>query len=156
MSKTTTLHVQHAFLCISLLSQNNYDVKWPDFKFIWVRERQADKFCHLCLNSRAVPSFHLQRKFPFFFLSNWATWDNGEKKVKGCEVYFSGTFSWTSPLSERKVPGRELGQRRFWFERRTLTGSEPFSLWRHQLCIAMCLYSYRDDLPKNLFKITAE
>ena len=29
-------------------------------------------------------------------------------------------------------------------------------LWRYQICIAKCLYSYRDDLPKNLFKITAE
>ena len=26
------------------------------------------------------------------------------KKVKGCEVYFSGSFPWTSPLSDRKVP----------------------------------------------------
>ena len=24
--------------------------------------------------------------------------------MKGCEVYFSATFSWTSPLSDRKVP----------------------------------------------------
>ena len=24
------------------------------------------------------------------------------------------------------------------------------------MCIDMCLYSYRDDLPKNLFKITAQ
>ena len=30
-------------------------------------------------------------------------------------------------------------------------------LWRYQICIAKCLYSYGDDLPiKNLFKITAE
>ena len=151
MSKTTTLHVQHAFLCISLLSLHNYDVKWPDFKFIWVRERQADKFYHLCLNSGAVPSFHLQRKFPFFFLSNWATWDNGEKKSERMRsLFFRDVFM------DVAVGSRELRQRRFWFERRTLTGSEPFSLWRHQLCIAKCLYSYRDDLPKNLFKITAE
>ena len=26
------------------------------------------------------------------------------KKVKGCEVYSSGSFPWTSPLSDRKVP----------------------------------------------------
>ena len=24
--------------------------------------------------------------------------------------------------------------------------------WRKQICIAKCLYSYRDDLPKYLFK----
>ena len=28
--------------------------------------------------------------------------------------------------------------------------------WGYHICIAKCLYSYRDDLPKNLFKITAE
>ena len=35
MSKTTTLHVQHAFLYISLPSLHNYDVKWQNFKFTW-------------------------------------------------------------------------------------------------------------------------
>ena len=64
-SKTTTLHV-HAFLYISLLSLLYYDVKWPNFKFIWERERQGDKFYHLCLNSGAVPSLHLQPKFSSF------------------------------------------------------------------------------------------
>ena len=28
--------------------------------------------------------------------------------------------------------------------------------WRHHICMAKWLYSYRDDLPKGLFKITAE
>ena len=28
--------------------------------------------------------------------------------------------------------------------------------WHHQICIAKCLYSYTDDLPKYLFKITAQ
>ena len=32
------------------------------------------------------------------------------KKVTGCEAYFSGTFSRTSPLSDRKVPSGELMQ----------------------------------------------
>ena len=42
MRKTTTLHVHHAFLYISLQSLYNYDVKWPNFKFTWERERQGD------------------------------------------------------------------------------------------------------------------
>ena len=33
-------------------------------------------------------------------LSNKANWDNREKVLKGCEIYFSST-SWTSPLSDR-------------------------------------------------------
>ena len=44
MSKTTSLHVHHVFLYISLLSLNNYDVKWPNLKFTWEPEREADKF----------------------------------------------------------------------------------------------------------------
>ena len=66
MSKTTTLHVHHAFLYISLLSLHSYDVKWPNFKFTWQQERQGDKFYHLCLNSGAVSSRQLQTKFPSF------------------------------------------------------------------------------------------
>ena len=46
------------------------------------------------------------------------------------------------------------------FELRTSTGSElVFSFimpWRHQICMAKCLYPYGDDLPKSLFKITAQ
>ena len=33
VNKTTSLHVHHAFLYISLLSLHNYDVKKPNFKF---------------------------------------------------------------------------------------------------------------------------
>ena len=33
VSKTTPLHVHHAFLYISLPSLHDYDVKWPNFKF---------------------------------------------------------------------------------------------------------------------------
>ena len=42
----------------------------------------------------------------------------------------------------------------------TSNGSELFSsfimLWHHQMCMAKVLYSYRDALPKRLFKITAQ
>ena len=66
MSKTTSLHVNHAFLYILLPSLDNYDMKWPNFKFTSERKRQADKFYHLCLNLGAVPSFHVHPKFPRF------------------------------------------------------------------------------------------
>ena len=46
------------------------------------------------------------------------------------------------------------------FERRTFSGSELFFSfdmpWRYQICIANCLYSCRDDLPKILYKLTAQ
>ena len=52
------------FLCCPSL--NHYDVKWPNFKFCWGRERQGNYFYNLCLNSGAAPSFQLQHKFPSF------------------------------------------------------------------------------------------
>ena len=66
MSKTTTLHVRPAFLYISLPSLHNYDVKWPNFKFTWERERQGDKFYYLGPNLSAFPSLPLQLKSPSF------------------------------------------------------------------------------------------
>ena len=66
LSKTKTLHAHHAFLYISLPSLHNYDVKWPNFKFTWERERQGDKFYHLCPNLSAFPFLKLQAKSPSF------------------------------------------------------------------------------------------
>ena len=37
--KTTTFHVQHAFLYISLLSLQDYDLKMPIFTFYGGRKR---------------------------------------------------------------------------------------------------------------------
>ena len=97
-----TLHAHHAFYYISLPSLHDYDVKWPNFKFfVRGRERQGDKFYHLCLNSGVAPSLQLQRKF--LLLSNWVTLDNREMVWKDADVYFSGTFLWTSPLSDRSL-----------------------------------------------------
>ena len=77
MNKTKALPVHHAFLYISFSSLYNYDVKWPNFKFTWERERQGDKFYHLCLNSGAVPS--LRSSINFLLLSDRVNCDNPEK-----------------------------------------------------------------------------
>ena len=44
ITKTTTLHVHHAFLYISLPFMNNYDVKMPNFTFYGVRKQATTKF----------------------------------------------------------------------------------------------------------------
>ena len=54
----------HAFLHISP-SLHNYDMKWPNFKFTWERERQGDKFYHLYPNLSAFPSLQHQPKSPY-------------------------------------------------------------------------------------------
>ena len=65
MSKPTTLRVHHAFLYISLLSLHNYDVKWPNLKFTWERERQGEEFYHLS-EIGSGPLFSVPTKIPFF------------------------------------------------------------------------------------------
>ena len=45
LSKTTTLHVHHAFLYISLLSLHDYNVEMPNFTFNGVRKQATTYFC---------------------------------------------------------------------------------------------------------------
>ena len=102
MSKTTTLHVYHAictFLCCPCTTTT-----WND-QILSLLENGNGK----AINSTI--SVLTRARFPLFssnqnslLLSNKANWDNREKILKGCEVYFSATFSRTSPLSDRKVP----------------------------------------------------
>ena len=47
LSKTTTLHVHHAFLYISLLSLQDYDVKMPDFTLYGGRKEAKTNFLSL-------------------------------------------------------------------------------------------------------------
>ena len=56
------------------------------------------------------------------------------------------------------VDNRELKQRRFCTTdvNRKLAFFSFSKPWRYRIYIAKCLNSYRDDLPKNLFKITAK
>ena len=49
ISKTTTLHVHHAFLYISLPSLHEYDVKMPNFTFCRGREHNTTTFFFLFL-----------------------------------------------------------------------------------------------------------
>ena len=58
----------------------------------------------------------------------------------------------------RKQAIGEFKQRRFWatYVNRKWAFLSFNMPWRNQICIAKCLYSCRDDLPKNLFKMTAE
>jgi len=70
MMKTTTVHLQHTFLYISLLFLHNYDVKGSNFKSTWEREQQSDKFYSLSLSLSlkwdAVLSLQFQPNFPTF------------------------------------------------------------------------------------------
>ena len=90
-SKTTTLHVHHAFLFISLPSQHDYDLKWLNFKFFF------EDWNGKAINSTI--SVWTQTRPPLFssninslLLCNWATWDNREMVWKDAESIFQRGF----------------------------------------------------------------
>ena len=90
VSKTTTLHVHHAFLYISLPPLHDYDVKWPNFKFFKDGNGKA-------INSTI--SVWTQAWLPLFLsdinsllLSNWATLEYREMVWKDAESIFQGCF----------------------------------------------------------------
>ena len=58
ISKTTTLHVHHAFLYISLPSLHEYDVKMPNFTFCRGREHNTTTFFFFSCTS--IQSFRIQ------------------------------------------------------------------------------------------------
>ena len=61
---------------------------------------------------------------------------------------------YTLRSSKRLEAIREIKQRRFWTTHvnRKWAFSSFNKPWRYRIYIAKCLNSYRDDLPKNLFK----
>ena len=83
VSKTTTLHMHHAFCTLFLPSLHDHDVKWPNFKSFLRTGRQGDIFYDLCLNSGVASSLHLQHKFPL---------KNRKMVWKHAESVFQGRF----------------------------------------------------------------
>ena len=62
MPQTTTLHVHHAFLYISLPSLHYYDVKMPIFTFCEGRERKTTTFSFFSWTSIQSLRIELQKK----------------------------------------------------------------------------------------------
>ena len=62
LSKTTSLHVRHTFLYISLPLLHNYDMKMPSFTFYGGCKTSEDKLFFLSLNLSAVPKKSTPRK----------------------------------------------------------------------------------------------
>ena len=60
--------------------------------FFGGRERQGDKFYHLCLHSGTVPLFSSNRNS--LFSSDWVTWDNREVVLKDAKSIFQRRFHW--------------------------------------------------------------
>ena len=60
--------------------------------FFLRRERQGDKFYHLCLHSGTAPLFSSNRNS--LFSSDWVTWDNREVVLKDANSIFQRRFHW--------------------------------------------------------------
>ena len=67
----------------------------------YIAPNRGDKFYHPCLN--LGPTLFIS-SLNYLLFKQLGDLGKSRKKVKGCEVYFLGTFSWTPPLSNRKVP----------------------------------------------------
>ena len=77
MSKTTTLHVHHAFLYISLLFLHNYNVKWPNVNLLENRNGKAINSSISVWTRARAPLFSSNQNS--ILSSNRANWDNREK-----------------------------------------------------------------------------
>ena len=88
--KTTTLYVHHAFLYISLPSQQDYDVKWPNLSFFEDGNGEAINST-LSVWTRAWPPL-FSSSISSLLLSNWVTWDNRETVWKDAEPIFQLRF----------------------------------------------------------------
>ena len=65
LSKTTSLHMHHAFLYISLLLLHDYNLKMLSFTFYGGRKTSDDKLFFLFLNLSAVPKKSTPRKLAY-------------------------------------------------------------------------------------------
>ena len=105
LSKTTTLHVNHTFLYISLLSLHDYDVKYLISRFTGDVNKRRRIFLSLSklecgpqeINSREI-RLHLS------FSADWNKRDN----VWKTRMPFKLTFSLPSPSSLLKLPNSYL------------------------------------------------
>ena len=129
ISKTTILHVHHAFLYISLPSLHDYDVKMPNFTMYRGSTQATSKFplsfwtwiwflgIQLLEGS---PSFD---KVSDFELSRW--------RSKERAFTFSATFSLPSPSSDLKVPIENNAYATFWGQISFIMGSVEVAYKKH-------------------------
>ena len=92
ISKTTTLHVHRAFLFISSPFLHNNDVKWPNFKLTWERERRGAKFTIFVWTRTRSPL--ISSDLTSLLSGNWLTWYKVEKVSEDVKSIFQRHFHW--------------------------------------------------------------
>ena len=76
LSKTTTLHVHHAILYISLPSLHDYGVKMPDFTLYGGRKQATMNFFLFLTRVRSPRNQPREIRLNLIFLPNWNKHDN--------------------------------------------------------------------------------
>ena len=102
ISKTTTLHVHHAFLYISFLFLHDYDVKMPNLAFYGGRKQATTKFLYLFLSFDMLPWNSASGEFAYI----WQSKKGGiiAIKIEGTQIHFLGDVVVTVASLDLKVP----------------------------------------------------
>ena len=109
ISKTTTLHVYHASLYISLPSLRDLHVKLPKFTFCRGRVDTGQRFCNSFLKHRYSPLEFISRKI-HQHLTNWTTWNKSDEFLNSVNSRFKRRFHHRRGRCRRRCPrGGVLG-----------------------------------------------
>ena len=90
ISKTTILHVHHAFLYISLLSLHDYDVKMPNFTLTEEVHKRRRNFLSLSELEYGSEEFTFRRVN--LRLKKLVTWSNRDEDWKNANSLFQRLF----------------------------------------------------------------
>ena len=103
LSKTTSLHMHHAFLYISLLLLHDYNLKMLSFTFYGGRKTSDDKLFFLFLNLSAVPKKSTPGKLAY--ISYFQRIEIKATKLEKMPIHFKSDFFGAVTLSMLKVLG---------------------------------------------------
>ena len=106
ISKTTTLHMHHAFLYISFLFLHDYDVNMPNFAFYGGRKQATTKLCLSFWDCLWTLEIQLQEGFAYISQSKWI----GIIAIKneGTQIHFLSDVLVVVASLDLKVPNLEL------------------------------------------------
>ena len=91
ISKTKTLHVNHAFLYISLPSLHNYNVKVPKFTFGRRQEHKTTTFYFFSWTLIQPIRIQLQKQY-YYHWTKQTRWKKGDKVWSSPNSLFKVTF----------------------------------------------------------------
>ena len=97
MCRTTTLHVHHAFLFISLPSLHDHDVKMSNFTFYRERKQATTNFSFSFLTWEINPR---EIRVHFTFSANWSNREKFEKT----RIHFKSDVSAAVAVVDAKTP----------------------------------------------------